>query len=362
MVKSTIDEIKKNIDFLSLKLKGLHKDRIYNIMEVCGTHTMSIARFGISQLLGSNINLISGPGCPVCVTSAIDIDNILKITGEYDVTLFTFGDMMKVPGTETSLAVQKSLGRKIRICYSPLDALEFAVNNPGQKVVFLAIGFETTAPLTAVVVKKASDMGIKNFHIFTVHKIIPPAIEALLTDRDVNIDALLLPGHVSAIIGLKPYMFISEKYGVPAAIGGFEAESILRSLYLIMKQLVSGKYSVEIEYKSAVKENGNTVAQKLINEVFDIRDSAWRGIGIIKDSGLLLREGFDAFDARKVFPVNHKTAAEEPPGCECGNILKGIKKPYQCRLFKKRCTPDNPVGPCMVSSEGACAAYFKYYK
>jgi hydrogenase expression/formation protein HypD len=351
----TIQKIKEICGDLFPDLSG----KRFRIMEVCGTHTMSIAKFGLSQLLPSNISMISGPGCPVCVTSATDIDRIIEISEKYDVTIFTFGDMVRVPGSETSFAIQKSRGKKIKVCYSPLDALDYAKENPLEKVIFVAIGFETTAPLTATVIRKAYEENLKNFFVYSLHKIIPPAIDALLFDPDVGIDAMLLPGHVSVIIGLDPYRFIAGKYKIPAAIGGFEAESILRSIYLILNQVKNKIFRVEIEYSSAVKNEGNPKALEMMNEVFDNKDAYWRGIGIIKKSGLYLNNKYGLFDADIRFPVN-VPVAEEPYGCECGNILKGIKRPYQCSRFRISCTPDNPIGPCMVSSEGACAAYYRY--
>ena len=332
-----------------------------NIMEVCGTHTMEIARNGLKQLLPLKINLISGPGCPVCVTPINEIDNIIEILKDYDITVFGFGDMIKVPGSNSSLAHEKSIGRNVVICYSPLYALEFAENNPDKNVIFIAIGFETTAPLSSVIVKRASDKKLRNFFIYCTHKIIPPALEVLLKDKEVRIDGLLLPGHVSAIIGSKPYSFIAEDYKIPGVISGFDPEGILQAIKMILIQLQQKKSKIEIEYKSVVKEEGNTVAVNQIHEVFQIQDSMWRGLGNIPKSGLKLKPDFSEFDAKLKFPTK-KLNSREPKGCECGNVLKGIKKPDECKLFAKSCTPDNPIGPCMVSSEGTCAAYYKFYR
>ncbi len=347
-------------------IKNITKDKAiqnnnfsFNIMEVCGTHTMAIAKYGISQLLPKNINLISGPGCPVCVTSINDIDKIIEITNKYNVTIFTFGDMMKVPGSNSSFSQQKSIGKKIIICYSPLDAFEYAKNNPRENVIFIAIGFETTAPLTAVLLNKIYNENIKNLFIYSTHKIIPPALEALLNDENINIKAFLLPGHVSAIIGLNPYKFIAKKYNIPAVISGFEPESILKSILMILKSYVNNNPDILIEYNSIVKIEGNPTAQQKINQVFEITDSDWRGIGKIPKSGLDLKKEFSNFDAKVIFKID-PIISKEPPGCECGNILKGIKSPLNCKYFGKLCNPSNPIGPCMVSSEGACAAYFKY--
>ena len=353
-----------NIKEICARISRLARDidkKSINIMEVCGTHTMEIARNGLKQLLPPEINLISGPGCPVCVTPINEIDNIIEILKDYDVSIFGFGDMIKVPGSSSSLAYEKSMGKDVVICYSPLYALEFAENNPDKNVIFIAIGFETTAPLSSVIVKKASYKKLRNFFIYCTHKIIPPALEVLLKDKEVRIDGLLLPGHVSAIIGSKPYSFIAEDYKIPGVISGFAPEGILQAIKMILLQIARKKSKIEIEYKSIVKEEGNTVAVNQIHEVFQIQDSMWRGLGSIPKSGLKLKPDFSEFDAKLKFPTK-KLNSREPKGCECGNVLKGIKKPDECKLFAKSCTPDNPIGPCMVSSEGTCAAYYKFYR
>ena len=353
-----------NIKEICARINSLVRDldkKSINIMEVCGTHTMEIARNGLKQLLPPEINLISGPGCPVCVTPINEIDNIIEILKDYDVSIFSFGDMIKVPGSSSSLAYEKSIGKDVVICYSPLYALEFAENNPDKNVIFIAIGFETTAPLSSVIVKRASDKKLRNFFIYCTHKIIPPALEVLLKDKEVRIDGLLLPGHVSAIIGSKPYSFIAEDYKIPGVISGFDPEGILQAIKMILIQLRQKKSKIEIEYKSIVKEEGNTVAVNQIHEVFQIQDSMWRGLGSIPKSGLKLKPDFSEFDAKLKFPTK-KLNSREPKGCECGNVLKGIKKPDECKLFAKSCTPDNPIGACMVSSEGTCAAYYKFYR
>ncbi|HAJ95906.1 MAG TPA: hydrogenase formation protein HypD [Actinobacteria bacterium] len=347
-----INDLKKSIE------KNRPADSI-NIMEVCGTHTMAISRGGLRQLLPDELNLISGPGCPVCVTSNRDIDHIIGIIRNYPVTLFTFGDMIRVPGTDSSLQLEKSRGKDVRICYSPLDALEYARNNPDREVVYIAIGFETTAPLSAVLVKRAYSEDLKNFHIFNTHKLVPPALELLLLDREINIDAFLCPGHVSAIIGSEPYQFIADKYNIPCVISGFEPLDILESLDMILKQCSKAVASVQIQYGRVVKPEGNPTAAALIDEVFEPADSYWRGIGILPLSGLKLRDMYSRFDAAASFPVKLNNP-KELPGCKCGDVLKGILKPNECKLFATVCTPENPVGPCMVSSEGSCAAYYKY--
>jgi len=353
-VKKKIEEL---VEFLNKNKPG----RSINIMEVCGTHTMAISRYGLRQLIPENINLISGPGCPVCVTPIGDIDWVIEIARQYDVSIFTFGDLFRVPGTESSLYNEKSKGKDINICYSPADVLNFAKNNPDKKVIFIAIGFETTIPLTSVIVKKAYKEKTSNFYIYNTHKLVPEALELLLLDKEVKIDAFLCPGHVSAIIGSKPYDFIADDYHIPCVISGFEPMDILESIGLITLQIKEGISKVEIQYKRVVREEGNPTALKSIYDVFDKSDSVWRGLGNIPGSGLKLKKKFLKFDAKTFFPVK-RIKSREPAGCECGSVLKGIKKPAECRLFSKICKPENPIGPCMVSSEGACAAYYNYEK
>jgi len=351
--------MKNSIEELTLSLTSNKPGHRINIMEVCGTHTMTISRYGLRQLIPETINLISGPGCPVCVTPAVDIDWILEITKQYEISLFTFGDMLRVPGTESSLYLNRAEGRDINICYSPADALDFARKNPDRKVIFLAIGFETTIPLTSIIVKRAYLEKISNFYIFNTHKLIPEALELLANDKEIKINAFLCPGHVSAIIGSEPYGFLASKYGIPCVISGFEPEDILQSIIMILEQIKKETSEIEIQYKRVVKEEGNPAAVRLIYEIFDKSNSIWRGLGNISGSGLKLKDKFSKFDARIQFPVK-KIKSAEPAGCECGNVLKGIKKPFECRLFSKTCRPESPVGPCMVSSEGSCAAYYKY--
>ncbi|MCL4415889.1 MAG: hydrogenase formation protein HypD [Actinobacteria bacterium] len=353
-----------NITEICTEINNLVRDlnkKSINIMEVCGTHTMEIARNGLKQLLPSEVNLISGPGCPVCVTPTIEIDKMIEIIRNYDITVFSFGDMIRVPGSSSSLAYEKSLGKDVVICYSPLDSLDFALKNPDRNVIFIAIGFETTIPLSSVIIKRAREKKLKNFFIYCTHKIIPPALDALLKDKEIRINGLLLPGHVSAIIGSKPYQFIPRDYDIPGVISGFDPEGILRAIKMILVQLKQKKSRIEIEYKSVVKEEGNIIAVNQIHEVFEAEDSIWRGLGSIPKSGLKLKSDFSEFDAKLKFPTKELNSPD-PKGCECGSVLKGIKKPNECRLFAKSCTPDNPIGPCMVSSEGTCAAYYKFYR
>ena len=353
--------MKSNIKELVEYLNNNKPDHKINIMEVCGTHTMAISRYGLRQLIPETINLISGPGCPVCVTPTGDIDWIIEIAGHYKVSIFTFGDILRVPGSKSSLYNKRSEGKDINVCYSPADALDFAKNNPDKKVIFIAIGFETTIPLTSVIIKRAYQEKINNFYIYNTHKLIPEALEILLLDKEIEIDAFLCPGHVSAIIGSKPYNFIAEDYHIPCVISGFEPLDILESIAVIIRQINKGKSEVEIQYRRVVREEGNPTALKSIYEVFDKSDSVWRGLGNIPGSGLKLKKKFLKFDAKTYFPVK-RIKSREPAGCECGGVLKGIKKPAECRLFSKICKPENPIGPCMVSSEGSCAAYYKYEK
>lgn len=340
-------------------LKKYNTGQPLNIMEVCGTHTMAISRYGLRQLLPPNINLISGPGCPVCVTSAYDIDLIMEIINNYDLNLFTFGDMIRVPGSSSSLLEQKSRGKKITVCYSPLDALNFAIHNPDQSVLFIAIGFETTTPLSSIVIKRAEENQVRNFFIFSTHKLVPPALELLVKDKQVKIDGFLCPGHVSAIIGSRPYHFIPLEYGIPCVVSGFEPTDILLSIAMILRQIYQGKPSVEIQYKTVVKPEGNRVAIDNIYDVFQPVDCLWRGLGNMPCSGLELKPEYQRFNARLRFPVP-EIKPRPHPGCVCGEVLKGLLKPNQCRLFGQPCTPQNPIGPCMVSSEGSCAAYYRY--
>jgi len=276
------------------------------------------------------------------------------------VVIFTFGDMLKVPGSESTLYKQKAAGSLIKICYSPNESLKYAIENPEKKVVFLAIGFETTAPLTASVIINAYKKNIRNYFIYNVHKTVPHAVRFLLEkDTELNLDAFLCPGHVCAVIGSKPFDFISDNFKKPAVISGFTPQDILESVMIILKQILAGKPETTIQYTLAVNENGNIFARNLINEVFDNNNSYWRGIGFIENSGLVLNKKYMDFDAKTVFKIKTLNS-KEPKYCDCGKILLGEKKPFDCRLFASKCNPENPIGPCMVSSEGTCAAYYKY--
>ncbi|GIM28081.1 hydrogenase formation protein HypD [Clostridium polyendosporum] len=355
-----VDEFRDEIYAKSLvkELQNISDEKI-NIMEVCGTHTMSIFRYGIRDILPNNIRLISGPGCPVCVTPQSYIDKALELTLAKDVIIATFGDMMKVPGKKTSLLKRKAEGADIRIVYSPMDAMLLAQNNPLKKVVFLSVGFETTAPMTAVTAMEAKKNNVRNLFFLTAHKIVPPAMGALVEDKELGIDGFLLPGHVSAIIGEKPYEFLGEKYNIPGVITGFEPIDVLKGLISLVKMISNKDYRIVNEYKRIVKHEGNSNAMEYLNNAFEITDCRWRGIGNIPKSGYILNKEYEDFDAIKHFNIVYEDY-DGSPGCKCGDILKGKITPLECPLFKKICTPDNPVGSCMVSSEGTCAAYYKY--
>jgi hydrogenase expression/formation protein HypD len=328
------------------------------LMEVCGTHTVSIFRYGIRGLLTEHIKLVSGPGCPVCVTPNSDIDFAIALSRQKDVILTTFGDMMKVPGSTSSLQKEKAEGRDIRIIYSSLDALKIAKENPQKRVVFFAIGFETTSPTIAVAIIHTKEERIQNLFFLNSQKRIPPAILALLQSRELKIDGFILPGHVSAIIGTTPYQFISKDFSLPAVITGFEPLDILQGIWMLIKQIEENRPAIEIQYRRVVPEEGNPIALSKINEVLENDRALWRGLGLIPDSGYKFKESYKKLDARN-FEVEVEPPKEHPK-CLCGDVLKGIKTPLECRLFKVACHPENPIGPCMVSVEGTCFIYFKY--
>lgn len=330
------------------------------IMEVCGTHTVAIARYGIRSLMPEGIKLASGPGCPVCVTANHDIDTVIALARIPKVTIATFGDMTRVPGSTSSLLQEQAAGRNIQIVYSPLDALKLAQDNPDQQVVFVGVGFETTTPLVAMAIKRAQALKLKNFTVFAAHKNMPGALEVIVNDPQLQVDALILPGHVSTIIGSHPYNFLAERYGISGVITGFEPVDVLQGIAMIMRQLHEGHAKIEIAYARAVMEEGNPTALAAIDEVFETVPAPWRGLGEIPGSGYHIREQFSEFDAvRRFLPPVEPTV--EHKGCQCGEILRGIVAPDECKLFRKVCTPENPIGPCMVSSEGSCAAYYRYY-
>lgn len=329
------------------------------LMEVCGTHTVAIARNGLRTMMPEDIRLASGPGCPVCVTSNKDIDTVIALSRVPGVTIATFGDMTRVPGSTSSLLKEQAQGRSINIVYSPLDALTLAKENPDEQIVFVGVGFETTTPLVAMAIKRAKAMGLKNFSVFVAHKNMPGALETIVADPALKIDALILPGHVSTIIGVKPYEFLAQKYGIPGVITGFEPVDVLQGIAMIMRQLHEGRAEIEIAYSRGVMKEGNPVALAAIEEVFETVDATWRGLGVIPGSGYAIRDEYKEFDAFARFSPEVEPT-QEPKGCRCGDVLRGIMAPNECPLFRKVCTPENPIGPCMVSSEGSCAAYFRY--
>ncbi len=334
-------------------------DRPMKIMEVCGTHTVAIARFGLREVMPPNVTLISGPGCPVCVTANRDIDFAIEIGRLPNVVITTFGDMMKVPGSYSSLSREKADGRDIRIIYSPLDALKIAETEPEKQVVFMGVGFETTIPTIAVTIKEAKKRGLTNFSVLSVHKTVPKALEALINDPEVQIDGFILPGHVSTIIGPEPYRFLATQYHVPGVATGFEPIDVLQGVWMLARQIKEGRAEIEVAYRRGVNADGNPTARALIEEVFEPSDSDWRGIGVIPGTGLAIRAEFADFDAAKRFDVT-PPVPKDIPGCKCGSVLRGVILPFECKLFGKGCTPEHPIGPCMVSSEGSCAAYYRY--
>ena len=353
--KSIISGLSKKINTLLDRLK---KDVFF--MEVCGTHTMSIYRNGINKILDSNLKLLSGPGCPVCVTTDDYIDTAIEYAKLKDVIIATFGDMVRVPGSVSTLEGQNACGSKVEVVYSPQDALVIAQKNADKKIIFLAVGFETTAPTVAATIREAKARAVGNFFVFCAHKLVPPAMKTLLDNDNSAIDGFICPGHVSAIIGSTPYNFIAKDYRIPCVIAGFEPLDILEAVYMLLGQLHNGEALVQIQYKRAVKEEGNRKAQDLMYDVFKTTDAPWRGLGSIKDSGLKLKDKYCGYDAEKVFGKVSLPKKKETDNCLCANVLKGISVPGDCKLFAGICTPANPKGPCMVSSEGTCAAYYKY--
>lgn len=330
------------------------------LMEVCGTHTVAIARNGIRDLMPEGLRLASGPGCPVCVTCNRDIDTVIALARIPNVTITTFGDMTRVPGSTSSLLAEQAAGRSVEIVYSPLDALAFAKAHPEREVVFVGVGFETTTPLVAMAIKRAKAMGLSNFTVFAAHKNMPGALELLVGDPTLELDALILPGHVSTIIGAEPYRFLAEKYGIPGVITGFEPVDVLQGIAMLVRQLHEGRAEIEIAYARGVMPEGNPVALAAIDEVFETCTATWRGLGDIPGSGYRIRDEFANFDAIRRFEPDVEPT-RDPKGCRCGDVLRARIAPNECPLFRTVCTPENPVGPCMVSSEGSCAAYYRYY-
>jgi len=329
------------------------------LMEVCGTHTVAIYRHGINTLLPPSIEIISGPGCPVCVTPNEFIDRAVGYSQKERFIIVTFGDMMKVPGSRSSLAKEKARGANIRIVYSALEALDIAAASPGQEVSFLAIGFETTAPTVAAAVHEAKKRQLGNFHILCEHKVLPPALRSIVEGGELRIQGLICPGHVSVVTGLRIYEFWAHDYGIPCVVAGFEPVDILKAIHLLVSMVISGEARVVNEYSRVVLAEGNQRAQQLMQEVFEPCDATWRGLGTLPLSGLRLRPEYGEFDANHVYPVTIDPPREHPQ-CICGDVLRGTKRPTECPLFRTVCTPETPAGACMVSSEGNCAAYYKY--
>ena len=358
--------MKHSEEYRDAKLSRQIIDRIRTVsqqpirlMEVCGTHTVSIFRSGIRSVLPESITLLSGPGCPVCVTDQQDIDAFIHLAGIENTLIATFGDLMRVPGSGSSLSAEQAEGRNIRMVYSTTDALELAVKHPNTNVIFLGVGFETTAPTIAASIISARQIGLKNYFAYPAHKLVPPALEALMNTDDMKIDGFLLPGHVSVIIGTDGYTSFFDKYHLPCAVAGFEPTDILQAILCLTGQIETGAPQLANCYPRAVAAQGNPKARDIMNEVFEPCDAVWRGVGVIPGSGLRIRDEYAAFDATKQFEIPVIETAP-PKGCRCGDILIGKITPPQCPLFRSVCTPVDPVGPCMVSSEGTCAAYYKY--
>jgi len=349
--------IRKAVEEIHSIARGLRHVRI---MEVCGGHTHSIFRFGLKDLLPGNIELIHGPGCPVCVLPSGRLDEGLSLANDPHVIFTAFGDMMRVPGSKGSPLECQARGADVRIVYSPLDALKVAQQNPDRQVVFFAIGFETTAPSTALTVLRARQLQIPNFAVYSNHVTIAPAIRAILDSPDLQLDAFIGPGHVSTVIGCEPYEFIARDYGCPVAVSGFEPLDLLQSLVLVLRQLRTGTATVENQYGRAVTQTGNPAALKVLSEVFEVRPTfEWRGLGSIPGSAFRLQAEFAPWDAEQTMPIE-RVSVEDPITAPCGDVLRGFLKPPQCPLFGKSCNPEHPIGALMVSSEGACAAHFKY--
>ena len=328
-------------------------------MEFCGGHTVTIFRYGIRQVLPKTIEMVSGPGCPICVTANADLDKAIALSQIPGVIIATFGDMLKVPGSRSSLQEVKASGADVRMVYSTMDALSIAEENPGKSVVFLGIGFETTAPTIAASILQAEERKIENYYVLSLHKLCPPVIRAILDSGEVKLHGLICPGHVSTIIGSHPWEFIARDYNIPCVVSGFEPLDILQCVDMLVAQTEKGESKVEIAYRRGVRPEGNPQALRLMEQVFEPCPAKWRGIGEVPDSGLKLRKEYQHFDAELAFDID-PGPTYEPAGCICGDILRGIKTPTECQLFGKACTPQYPVGPCMVSSEGACSAYYLY--
>ena len=346
---------------LIAEITSLAKDQPERkFMEVCGGHTHAIYRHGIETLLPESIEMVHGPGCPVCVIPMGRIDDAIALASKPGVTMCCFGDMMRVPGGSSTLLEAKATGADVRVVYSPLDALAIAEREPEREVIFLAVGFETTAPSTAITAMQAEERGVSNFSIFCNHVTIVPPMKAILDSPGMNLDGFLGPGHVSTVIGTGPYEFVAREYGLPLVTAGFEPIDILQGVAMLLRQLAEGRCEVENQYKRVVRDEGNTAALEILGQVFSIRPHfEWRGLGFIAQSALALNDRFAEWDAERRFDVPGVRVAD-PKACQCGEVLKGAIRPWECKVFGSACTPETPIGTCMVSSEGACAAYFNY--
>ena len=332
----------------------------YAFMEVCGGHTHTIYRHGIEQLLPDTVELVHGPGCPVCVIPMGRVDDAISLAEQPGVVFTSFGDMLRVPGSTSSLLEAKARGADVRMVYSPLDALKIAVANPEKKVVFFAVGFETTAPSTAVTLLRARELGVTNFSVFSNHVTIVPPLKAILDSPDLRLDGFLGPGHVSTVIGNRPYDFVPQRYGKPLVTAGFEPLDILQAVVMLLQQFADGRCEVENQYNRVVTDEGNPIALGILEQVFVLRPHfEWRGLGFIAQSALALNDDFAAYDAERLFSLPGVRVAD-PKACQCGEVLKGVIKPWECKVFGTACTPETPIGTCMVSSEGACAAYYTF--
>jgi hydrogenase expression/formation protein HypD len=339
-------------------IRGKSKQKV-RLMEFCGGHTVAIFKYGIRQALPPNIELVSGPGCPVCVTATSDIDKAIALAMVPGVIIASFGDMLRVPGSRASLQQARAAGADVRIVYSALDALKIAQENPSKTVAFIGVGFETTAPTIAASVLQAKEQKIENYRVLSLHKLCPPVIKTILDAGEVKLNGLICPGHVSAVTGSNAWEFVARDYGIPCVVAGFEPTDILQCVDMLVTQVENKQSKVEIAYKRGVTPEGNLQAQKIMLQVFEPCPANWRGMGKVPASGLKLRQKFADFDAEVAFDIKPEPAIE-PKGCICGEILRGVKTPADCRLFRKICSPENPVGPCMVSSEGSCSAYYLY--
>lgn len=333
--------------------------RPVRLMEFCGGHTHAIFRFGLRQLLAGDVEMRSGPGCPVCVTAAGDLDRAIAMAEVPDVILATFGDMVRVPGSRGTLQDSRAAGADVRIVYSPLDALQIAREHPAREVVFLGVGFETTAPGVAATLLEAERSAVHNFSVLSLHKLTPPAMRAILDAGEVALDGIIGPGHVSAVVGSDAWTFLPEAYGMPCAVSGFEPLDLLGAIAALVHATATKAPAVFNTYARSVGAAGNPVAQQMLDHVFEVGPSAWRGFGLIPNSGLAIQPALAQWDAAQRFPVEVETTPE-PTGCRCGEVLRGVIDPTECSLFRRVCSPRHPVGPCMVSAEGACAAYYKY--